>query len=163
MTTDRNARRPITRPGQATTPPKPFGQGVDPPPSPLITGAELQARQEAEAIARAEPEAEKSPPKVEIAISAVFDGWPLVISARVPAAKIPKYLASLEKQGYRRPADLAERTPNDEPICPKHRIGMCKHGKNNDTWYSHVVIDPQTNKEAWCKGRPGGDSLGWDL
>lgn len=159
MTLDKNSRRPIRRPGQSVAVPAPVDRSFA---SGLMTGAELEARQAAEAGAIARPEPAK-PRKVTVAISAVLDGWPLVITDAMPAATIPRYLARLAEQGYSPPPIPIALTPNNEPICPRHRAPMTLHEHQGDSWYSHKLIDPATGKECWCKGRPGGDSAGWDL
>jgi hypothetical protein len=62
----------------------------------------------------------------------------------------------LVQHGYRPdlPGDGWQRTPDGEPLCPRHGVAMSKRERQGDTWHSHRVIHPQTGEECWCRGFP---------
>jgi hypothetical protein len=55
-----------------------------------------------------------------------------------------------------------ERSPEGLPICSRHQVVLRRREKQGDEWFSHRVTlaDGST---AFCKGRPGKDSPGWDI
>jgi hypothetical protein len=55
-------------------------------------------------------------------------------------------------------------TPSGEPLCPRHGVAMKRRSKQNDTWFSHRVIDPQSGREGYCRGHATGvDGGGFEL
>lgn len=58
-------------------------------------------------------------------------------------------------RGYRpTTTDAWQRTPTEEPLCPKHRVVMSLRQRQGDEWYSHRVQGDGT--ERWCRGCPTG-------
>lgn len=54
-----------------------------------------------------------------------------------------------------------QRTPDGQPICPKHGEAMVQREKQGDTWHSHSVIDPNTGEKLYCRGYPTKNGPGW--
>jgi hypothetical protein len=54
--------------------------------------------------------------------------------------------------------DQWPKTPSGLPICTKHNTEMRQRQKQNDSWYSHRVIHPETGQELFCKGFPNPTS-----
>ena len=79
-----------------------------------------------------------------------------------------KHLPALERKlttvGYQPNATREwPKTPEGNPICPKHGAPMKKREKQGDTWYSHQIVDPKTGEECWCKGYADKSSPGWEI
>jgi hypothetical protein len=74
-------------------------------------------------------------------------------------------ITDLVARGYRpaRSGDLYARTPEGLPLCPKHGVPMRERNKQNDTWYSHAMVHPQTGEELYCRGHAGSNSPGWEI
>src|SRR6266850_443978 len=73
-------------------------------------------------------------------------------------------IAELQRLGYRPAAgDGWQRSPTGEPICPRHKVVMRLRNKQNQEWWSHRVIDPQTGEEQFCRGYPSKAGPGWDV
>lgn len=53
-----------------------------------------------------------------------------------------------------------QRTPEGEPICPKHGAVMPLREKQGDTWHSHNVGTEDT--PIYCRGYASKNSPGWD-
>ena len=73
--------------------------------------------------------------------------------------------ADLLARGYR-PTGAGDgymRTPNGEPLCPRHGIVMRLREKQGDEWWSHSVVHPDTGEELWCRGFAGKHSPGWEI
>lgn len=69
-------------------------------------------------------------------------------------------VAWLVQHGYQPdlPGDGWRRTPDGEPICPKHGVAMSKRERQGDTWHSHRVVHPETGEELFCRGYPNPTS-----
>lgn len=75
---------------------------------------------------------------------------------------LPQMEKVLEKSGYLPNAERHyPKTPNGEPICPRHGDVMPLREKQGDTWYSHKV-EGSNGEEFWCRGHAGKLSPGWD-
>jgi hypothetical protein len=70
-------------------------------------------------------------------------------------------------RGYRPTAGAGDgyaRTPNGEPLCPRHSVVMRRREKQGDVWWSHPVVDPRTGEELYCRGYPDRkQSPGWEI
>src|SRR5712692_7839788 len=78
---------------------------------------------------------------------------------------VDETIAHLLQRGYR-PAgagDGWQRTPEGMPICPKHGAVMRERLKQGDSWHSHVVVNPATGEEIYCRGYAGPNSPGWQV
>jgi hypothetical protein len=70
-------------------------------------------------------------------------------------------IAGLLAQGLRPPATDWLRTPEGEPLCPRHGAVMGKREKQGDCWHSHRVVGPD-GVERFCRGYPhGGEKDGY--
>jgi len=72
-------------------------------------------------------------------------------------------IADLLQRGYR-PSGIGDgwqRTPEGLPLCPRHHAVMRQREKQGDTWHSHVVVNPATGEELYCRGFAGPSSPGW--
>jgi hypothetical protein len=76
--------------------------------------------------------------------------------------QLPKLERILAGAGYLPNGEMMK-SPEGLPICPRHGEVMRQREKQGDAWYSHKVVDPKTGEVAYCKGRPGKDSPGWDV
>jgi hypothetical protein len=76
--------------------------------------------------------------------------------------QLPKLERILAGAGYLPNGEMMK-SPEGLPICPRHGEVMRQREKQGDAWYSHKVVDPATGEVAYCKGRPGKDSPGWDI
>jgi hypothetical protein len=76
--------------------------------------------------------------------------------------QLPKLERILAGAGYLPNGEMMK-SPEGLPICPRHGEVMRAREKQGDAWYSHKVVDPTTGEVAYCKGRPGKDSPGWDV
>jgi hypothetical protein len=76
--------------------------------------------------------------------------------------QLPKLERILAGAGYLPNGEMMK-SPEGLPICPRHGEVMKAREKQGDAWYSHKVVDPTTGEVAYCKGRPGKDSPGWDI
>jgi hypothetical protein len=62
------------------------------------------------------------------------------------------------------PGDGWRKTPSGEPLCPKHGVPMRQRSKQNDSWFSHKVVDSQSGREAYCRGYATGvDGDGFEI
>lgn len=41
----------------------------------------------------------------------------------------------------------------EERVCPVHQVPMKKFEKDGRSWWSHKAVNPDTNKEYWCRGK----------
>jgi hypothetical protein len=119
-------------------------------PSDLKTAAELQRERE---------------PDERLAISTqfIFGGrvFTVQFSSRMRAESLARICSKLDELGAEPLPIPVVTTPDGEPYCPKHRVPMRAREKQGDTWHSHVV-EAEAGQVAYCKGRPGKDSPGWE-
>ncbi len=113
---------------------------------------------------RPDPAAEKVDRTLIVScrIAVLVDGFPVELRPMLRPSQLPGFVAKLRAIGAEPPGTEQATTPNGEPYCPRHRCGMQAHSKNNQSWFSHIVVDAR-GEELWCKGRPGKDSKGWDV
>jgi hypothetical protein len=91
----------------------------------------------------------------------------LVTFDDVQRDKLDEAIAWLQQRGYRPslPGDGWQRTPDGEPICPKHGVAMPTRERQGDTWHSHRIIHPETGEELYCRGysNPTSKADGYDV
>lgn len=91
-------------------------------------------------------------------------GYPITLSLEGErgATLMPEAWAAMEwlkGKGFTAPpiqampiANGNEQQPETK-ICPLHHVAMRRRsGKGGDSWYSHKAINPDTQKEYWCRG-----------
>ena len=83
----------------------------------------------------------------------------------VSRERLDEAVAWLAQHGYQPdlPGDGWRRTPDGEPLCPRHGVAMSKRERQGDTWHSHKVVD-QHGQEKYCRGyRTSSESDGYDI
>jgi hypothetical protein len=68
----------------------------------------------------------------------------------------------LERRHYRPSRELAY-TAEGLSICPRHGVPMQKRTKQNDTWISHKVTDPNSGEVIYCRGYASASSPGFEV
>lgn len=92
-------------------------------------------------------------------------GWPVEFAIEPADPKLHQIIASLQRLGYRPDVsgDTWARTPEGDPICPKHGVPMRKREKQGDIWYSHGIVDPTTGEKTYCRGYATKNGAGWTI
>lgn len=72
--------------------------------------------------------------------------------------RVPALLKLLSEQGATPCKSWGGNKSNgkEKHICPVHQVEMQLFEKEGRKWYSHKAVDPQTDDEYWCKGKPQG-------
>jgi hypothetical protein len=106
----------------------------------------------------------KPPLPTQVSTTVVVQGITLHLNATVNLRDVPGFATRLRELGCEAPREPIrfDLTPDGKPICPRHMVAMTKHGKGQETWYSHGLKDGDGG-QFWCKGYPGNDSQGYWL
>ncbi len=84
------------------------------------------------------------------------------IRFEVELGGVANMVRRLEQHRYRPSRELAY-TAEGLPICPRHGVPMQKRTKQNDTWFSHKVTDPNSGEVIYCRGYASPSSPGFDV
>ncbi len=92
-------------------------------------------------------------------------GYSVTFHIEPEDGKLHTIIAKLNRFGFRPDVagDTWMRTPEGDPICPKHGVPMHKREKQGDTWYSHATIDKTTGEKHYCRGYSTKNGSGYDL
>lgn len=108
--------------------------------------------------------ARPAPTAVNLAITAVYQGYTITVAFPGSITQIPSAIERLRAIGATPTAQPAQQwayTPEGLPICPKHSAPMKRREKQGDTWYSHVVT-ARDGEDCYCRGYAGKDSPGYE-
>jgi hypothetical protein len=87
------------------------------------------------------------------------------VTFEAPVDAIDKMVDWLDAHRYAPdlPGDGWRRTPDGDPICPRHGVAMASREKQGSVWHSHKII-ANTGEELYCRGYPNPSSAfdGWD-
>ena len=76
--------------------------------------------------------------------------------------ELPATMRRLAARGYT-PSREPVLTAEGLPICPRHGVPMQQRNRQNDIWYSHRMVHPETGETVYCRGYAGASSPGYDL
>jgi hypothetical protein len=93
---------------------------------------------------------------VQISVQGVCNGYPVTITVSLPLEQVSRAVGRLPRYGIQPAATDWQRTPEGEPLCPKHQVVMQRREKQGDVWHSHKVLD-EHGTELYCRGYPHGD------
>ncbi len=82
----------------------------------------------------------------------------------IPVAfeELPATMRRLAARGYT-PSREPVLTAEGLPICPRHGVPMQQRNKQNDVWYSHKMVHPETGETVYCRGYASASSPGYDI
>lgn len=102
---------------------------------------------------------------IKFTIKATIDGYTgdLTIEGE-KLDTIRAVLSKLPQHGVTPAASFEfPRTPEGDPICPKHGVVMRKREKQGDIWHSHGIVDQRTSEKMYCRGYASVSSPGYDV
>lgn len=76
--------------------------------------------------------------------------------------ELPATMRRLAARGYT-PSREPVLTADGLPICPRHGVPMQQRNKQNDVWYSHKMVHPETGETVYCRGYASASSPGYDI
>jgi len=76
--------------------------------------------------------------------------------------ELPATMRRLAARGYT-PSREPVLTAEGLPICPRHGVPMQQRTKQNDVWYSHKMVHPETGETVYCRGYASASSPGYDI
>ena len=76
--------------------------------------------------------------------------------------ELPTTMRRLAARGYT-PSREPILTAEGLPICPRHGVPMQQRNKQNDVWYSHKMVHPETGETVYCRGYASASSPGYDI
>lgn len=76
--------------------------------------------------------------------------------------ELPATMRRLAARGYT-PSREPVLTAEGLPICPRHGVPMQQRNKQNDVWYSHKMVHPETGETVYCRGYASASSPGYDI
>lgn len=76
--------------------------------------------------------------------------------------ELPATMRRLAARGYT-PSREPVLTAEGLPICPRHGVPMQQRNKQNDVWYSHKMVHPETGETVYCRGYASTSSPGYDI
>ena len=82
----------------------------------------------------------------------------------IPVAfeELPATMRRLAARGYT-PSREPILTAEGLPICPRHGVPMMQRNKQNDLWFSHKMVHPETGETVYCRGYASASSPGYDI
>lgn len=98
---------------------------------------------------------------VNVTVEMRYGGAAATVSFTCLPEQVPDQMRQLKARGFR-PRVSFDRTPDGQPICPRHGAVMRTREKQGDEWHSHKVTD-RHGKEHYCRGYRGPDSPGYDV
>ncbi|MBK8903478.1 MAG: hypothetical protein IPM53_20005 [Anaerolineaceae bacterium] len=83
---------------------------------------------------------------------------------RIPVSfeELPATMRRLAARGYT-PSREPILTAEGLPICPRHGVPMQQRNKQNDLWFSHKMVHPETGETMYCRGYASASSPGYDI
>ena len=75
---------------------------------------------------------------------------------------LPATMRRLAARGYT-PSREPVLTAEGLPICPRHGVPMQQRNKQNDIWFSHKMVHPETGETVYCRGYASASSPGYDI
>jgi len=76
--------------------------------------------------------------------------------------ELPATMRRLAARGYT-PSREPVLTAEGLPICPRHGVPMQQRNKQNDLWFSHKMVHPETGETVYCRGYASASSPGYDI
>ena len=76
--------------------------------------------------------------------------------------ELPATMRRLAARGYT-PSREPILTAEGLPICPRHGVPMQQRNKQNDLWFSHKMVHPESGETVYCRGYASASSPGYDI
>ena len=104
-------------------------------------------------------QAVSTPGKIKVTTTGMCEGFEVHVEIHCDVKRLQESLRFLKSKGVLPPL-VWEEDADGNKICPVHKVPLQLHEKQGDTWRSHKTYLAD-GREAWCRGRPGPDSLGY--